>query len=337
MQYTFAQACHRLAGRTHGMAGADVKEEINEAIQGLAGLSGWECLRKVLRFFSAGPCFALPQGSAGLVRLCVNGRPAALRAPDFRFLQSGPGDLVRPPAGFLPVDVRNVLDDGVKPVIVEPRTPFRLFAVADGGNQPPITVRGLTPEWREVSVEVPVSGVCDPDTGRISTCSDSDADADLYAIPASRTVFHNIVAVVLAPEATEHVTLFAEDAMTGVRFPVALYNPFIRVPSFRHYSIPGVPSGQVVEILAEVRLEPVPLVRDTDVLPFDTLDPIEWMMRARWCMQSGEVDQAGKYQDRAQQWMKAREVAGDQVQTSVVVNNVFANSLGEASLETINI
>ncbi len=332
MQYTFAQACQRLAGRTHGMAGADVKEEINEAIQGLAGLAGWECMRRVLRFISAGPCFALPQGSAGLVRLCMNGRPAMLRTPDFRFLQSGPGDLRRPPVGFCRVDVNNVIDGGRKPVMVEPRAPFRLFAVSDGENQPDIVVRGIDPSGRDVAVHVPMAGVYDPVTGEIGS------ESDPYHVEiAADQVLQTVTAAVLDDCADSYVTLFAEDALTGDRFPVALYHPYVKVPYFRHYITPGVPPGVPVELLAEVRLEPLPLVRMTDVIPFDTLDPIEWMMRARWCMQSGEVDQAGKYQERAQQWLKAREIADDQVQTSVLVNNVFANSLGEASLETINI
>ena len=320
MQYTFAQACRRLAGRTHGMAGADVREEINEAIQGLAGLSGWECLRRVVRLFTAGPCFALPQGSAGLVRLCVNGRPAMVRAPDFRFIHSGPGDLRRPPAGFCPVGVNNVVDDGLKPVMVEPKAPFKVFAVADAEGQPPVTVRGFDVAGHDVTREVPVSG---------AGAGDAEVHVD--------DVFAGLVSVVIDDCASRYVTLYAEDQNSGTRVPLASYNPLVKVPVFRHYTMRGVPPGRVLELLAEVRLDPLPLVNDTDVLPFDTLDPVEWMMRARWCMQSGEVDQAGKYQDRAQQWLKAREVTDDQVQTSVVINNVFANSLGEASLETVNI
>lgn len=334
MQYTFAQACKRLAGRSVGMAGADVKADINEALQDLAGLAGWECLRQVLRFFSAGPCFALPQGSAGLVRLCVNGRPATVRAPDFRFIHSGPGDLRHPPAGFRMVDTTNVNDVGRLPVAVAPRHPFRLYAMPDGDGQPFLTVRGTDPEGRDVTVNVPMSERPRYDQGTGELISGTDE----YSAPIQvNQVFGNVTSVVLGDDASSYVTLFAEDDMTGARYPIALYNPFVKVPTFRHYEISDIPPGAPVELLAEVRLAPLPLVRDSDVVPFDSLNPIEWMMRARWCMQSGEVDQAAKYQDRAQQWMKAREIADDQVQTAVVINNAFANSLGEASLETWNI
>lgn len=340
MQYTFAQACNRLAGRTLGMASspvaaaAKVKDEINEAIQELAGLSGWECLRRVLRFISVGPCFALPQGSAGLVRLCMNGRPAMLRTPDFRFIQSGPGDLRRPPAGFCPIDVNNVIDGGRKPTIVEPQAPFRLFAYSDSPGQPDLKVRGVDPTGRDVTLAVPMEGVYDSVTGAYGSESDSDPYQTEISVDA---ILQQVTAVVVDADASSYITLFAEDVQSGDRFPIALYHPDVKVPGFRHYHTPGVRPGQPVELLAEVRIEPLPLVRDDDVIPFDTLDPIEWMMRSRWCMQSGEVDQAGKYQERAQQWLKARELADNQVQTSVVINNVFANSLGEASLETWNI
>lgn len=333
MQYTFAQACKKLAGVTHGMAGYDVKERINDAIQGLAGLSGWECLRRVLRFTSVGPCFTLPQGSAGLVRLCVNGRPATLRASDFRFIHSGPGDLRHPPAGFRPVDVMSVLDNGPKPIIIEPQRPFRLFAFSDGANQPYITVRGVDPSGRDITRQIPMVENPQYDQNGVLT---SGYEPDTAPIEVE-DVYQTVTGVVLDSCATEYVTLFAEDTDTGERMPIALYNPYVTVPTFRQYLIPGVAPDQCVELLAEVRLDPLPLVRDTDIVPFDTLEPIEWMMRSNWCMQSAEVDQAQKYQDRAARWLQARQVTDDQVQTSVIINNAFANSLGEASMEAFNI
>lgn len=332
MQYTFQQACRRLSCQTAGFGGRSIKEQVNDAIQSLAGLNGWECLRKVLRFSSAGPRFALPQGTAGLTRLCLNGRPAFLRPQDFRFLQSGPGDLRHPPSGFDPFPVENVVDEGYYPTYVIPSRPFRLLAYCEEAPAPCITVRGFDVSGtdRSVRVAMKTNPVYD-DEGNLT-----EGD-DLAETSADTPVFTSISEVVLPDHVPSYVTLYASDACSNARYPIAVFHPDVRVPRFRHYSVPTLRPDEPVEILAEVRIDPLPLVRDDDVVPFDSLDPIEWMARAQWCMQSAEVEQAGKYQSMAQNWLKSREMVDAQVQTSVVVNNVFANSLGEASLEVYNI
>lgn len=332
MQYTFRQACQRLAGRTNGFGGRDVKTQVNDAIQSLAGMSGWECLRKVVRFSSAGPSFTLPQGSAGLTRICVNGRPSSLRAQDFRFIQSGPGDLREPPPGFDPFPVNNVIDEGFSPVYNQPARPFRVLAYCEDAPAPAITIRGVSLNGTDRSIRLPMKENPVYDDGGALV-----GGADLLSTTADSPVFTAITEVVLADSTPSFVTLYAADACTNTRFPMAVYHPFVKVPRFRKYTLSGVPPDKPVEILAEVRIDPLPLVRDDDVVPFDSLDPIEWMVRAQWCMQSAEVEQAGKYQSMAERWLKSRESVDDQFQTSVVVNNVFANSLGEASLEAYNI
>ena len=333
MQYTFSQACKRLAGRTHGFGGGDVKEAINDAIQALSGLRGWECLRRVLRFSSVGPCLTLPQGSAGLVRVCVNGKPTSVRGQDFRFIQSGPGDLRNPPPGFHPVKADNILDNGKKPVVIEPKTPFRLFAYSDGTNQPYITVRGITPLGRDIHVNVPMtaSPVYDQNSGALVS-GVLPGNAEL-----TEEIFQTITEVTIDDCASAYVTLYRADVATDDRNPIAVYHPAVKAPRFRQYLLSGIPEGMPVDILAEVRIEPLPLVNDTDIIPFDSLEPIEWMIRSSWCMQSGEVDQSIKYQDRAEKWLQSFEITDDTVQTSIVVNNVFDNSIGEASMEAWNI
>ena len=112
MQYTLGQAIRKLSTTSHAYGADNVADGINDAIQALAGLTGWECLRKVLRIFSAQPSFALPQGCAGLVRACVGGRPVSVRGQDFEFLHSGPGDIRTPPPGFSRIPNANIVDRG---------------------------------------------------------------------------------------------------------------------------------------------------------------------------------------------------------------------------------
>ena len=73
------------------------------------------------------------------------------------------------------------------------------------------------------------------------------------------------------------------------------------------------------------------------MLPFPSLNPVEWMIRGDWMMKAGETENAQKYYSMAANWLKALEVTEATAQTSVVVNSVFDNSMGEISMESVNI
>lgn len=332
MRYTLAQAVKRLQPSIHAYGVTDVRDAINRAVETLSGMSGWECLRQVLRFSSVGPCFTLPQGAAGLVRACVNGRPTTVRGQDFRFVQSGPGDLNTIPPGFMRVRPSNILDDGYSPVIVEPETPFRIFACSDGTEPAPaVTVHGMSVDGRVQTAVLPVASAPLYSGGvLVSGQKPDDVDVD-------PTVFQTITKVTIDESATEYVTLYAEDADTFDRFPIAVYNPSVLAPQFRRYSLAGIRHDQPVDLLVEVRIDPLPLVRQDDQLPFDGIDPVEWIIRSDWCMKSGEVDAAQKYVNQAMQWMKSREVTNDTVQTPIIVNGLLDNSMGEISGEAFNV
>lgn len=333
MYFTLKQVREALAGSTGAYVSDSTPErlnwDINQAIRGLSGLSGWECMRRTVRFLSAGPVFALPQGYAGIVRVCVNGRPASLRSQDFRFLQSGPGDLKRPPKGFVPVPICNVVDVDVSSVIVEPSHTFKLLAFTDGdvtGLKPPrLVVTAMKPDGRMVRIEKAVH-------------SFEDFDDDYSTELDASTVLAKIEQVVVE-NATDYISLYAvAESDETVRYQIACYNPQIPVPKFRRYEISGIPPDTPVEVLAETRIDPVPLVNDTDVVPFESpIEPIEWMIRADWQMKSGEVTQAQNYRTQAMNWLKAHEVTDDTIQTQVVVNSVYAGSMGEISEEADNI
>lgn len=328
MQYTLKSARRILKESSNAYGQNDLRDSVNRAIQGLAGMKGWVHLRKILRFISVGPHFALPQGCAGVVRACVNGRPATVRAQDFRFIQSGPGELNRPPSGFCFVRASNIVDIGMKPVMVEPYAPFKVFATAPcetpASASARIVVRGVAPSGELVRVTLtPARGnAYDPD--------------EAGQFEASTEQFQTITEVTL-DGTDEYVTLFAEDALTGERRPIALYNPYIEAPEFRHYEIAGIPPGAPIELLLECRIDPVPLVEDSDVLPINSINPIEWMIRGDWQMKAGETEAAQKYYGMAANWLNALETTEGTVQTSVVVNSVLNNSFGEISAESVNI
>ena len=340
MQYTLGQAKKALVESAHAYGQDDIRELINRAIQALSGMAGWECLRKVLRFSSAGPGFVLPQGCAGLVRACVNGHPTTVRGQDFRFLQSGPGDLKHPPRGFRHVHADNIEDIGMKPVMLHPPNRFRLFVYTASGSRTDsageslsMIVRGLGPdgETRRVNLQPNESPVYSDDG---QTVISGTAVKDVIPLDVD---FQMITEVTIPEAAVEYYYLYAEDQITGDRFMIGQYHPEIKAPEFRHYEIIGIPPGCPIELLVECRVDPIPLIEDTDVLPFSCLEPIEWMIRADWQMKAGEVTAATNYQNKAAQWLKAQEITYDTVQTQVVINSIFEGSPGEISADSVNI
>lgn len=341
MYYTLGQVKDALKGTTNAYTSGDLTRDINRAITGLAGLSGWQCLRRTVRLFSAGPVFALPQGYAGLVRACVNGRPATLRAQDFRFLQSGPGDLRRPPPGFVSVNIRNIMDVGLSPVIYEPTHPFKLVAFTDATSKSsdtkpsPISVVGTRPDGRTVRIDVPVYYHAEYD----STGGLIDGSAEIDSAEPADVILSRVENVVVPDDATDYLSLYAINICDPEHpYQIACYNPLIKVPRFRRYEIGGLPLVAPVEILAETRIDPIPLVHDSDVIPFESpIEPIEWMLRADWQMKSGEVTQAQNYRNQAMAWLKSHEVVDDTKQTQVVINSVYNGSMGELSDEAENI
>lgn len=337
MQYTFGQACAKLRTSTHAYGATDVKESINDAIQALAGMSGWECLRRVVRIFSASPLFALPQGCAGLVRACVAGRPTTIRGQDFEFLPSGPGDIHRPiPFGFAPVPNANIIDRGVHSYMYHPAPGFRLYAETSDESLPPVHVKYRSGDYFYDEDLVPTLR----------------GGSDAKSLSSAEHLVEEIVSVAIDPcaasdgeDTADYITLYAtfDEGEHGMR--VGVYNPDVAAPSFRHYEVQNAggacpclcqPHGSV-EILAEVRIDPMPLVRPTDVLPFDSLEPVEWMVQSRWMTRAGEVDAAQKLHALAANWLKAREVTYDTAQTAVIQNCVFSMSPGEVSMEAVNI
>lgn len=338
MRLTLKEAKEELVDSSGAYASTDIVRSINKAIRALAGMKGWQCLRRSVRFFSVGPCFTLPQGCAGLVRVCVNGRPTTVRGQDFRFLQSGPGDILssfRVPDGF--TTVSNVIELGRTAIMTEPPNEFKVFAYKDDPSKvAKLTIHGVDASGRRTSLVIADGDMLEwpvYDSSGTKTSGTEPGEATPCDVP-----FMEITSVVVDDTSTTNVTLYASDlAMPDDRFPISQYDYRVKVPTFVRYELPDVRVGQPVELLAEVRIDPLPLVEDSDVLPFDSVEPVEYMIRAEWAMRSGEASQADKYRTAAANWLLSQEITEDTKQTQFLINSVMAGSPGEISMDAENI
>lgn len=320
--FTFGQAKKLLNRAPYVQGTSDVGERINAAVAALAGLSGWEFLRRLVRTFSATPVFSLPQGVAGLVRVCVNGRPASIHGTDYQFLHSGPGDL----EGFMKRGFRllrpaDVADFGYSPILFPLAGPTFLAATSakvDAGRaQAPVTVTGLTPDGIRITRKYEVG-------------------QGVYGQPPDYTAFHenrdaafmSIESVVLDAHADEYISLWGMD-QSGTVVMLGHYHPSIQVPKFRQYRIEAGPGPY--DILAEVRIDPLPLIDDADVIPVPSIEPIKLMMLYESYLILNELTTAQQYMQQAVAWLQQMQVADNTVQAPVVQNTLFEGSGGEIS------
>ena len=332
MEYTFAQAKRILGSATYLRGTSDVGTMINNAVQALAGLSGWQFMRRLVRTFSASPVFTLPQGTAELVRVCVNGKPASLHPTDYQFLHSGPGDLDRYLArGFRMLGGGDVADLGYSPTQVPVPEPSCLCVVSpyvtvqkDGETRPqaPVTVSGLSVSGERI-------------TRKYDVIQGSLYEYPEYSSFDFSTSFAAVDSVVLDEQADEYITLYGMTAH-GSMYLLGHYHPEFKVPKFRMYQISGTTRGPY-DILAEVRMDPVPCIDDADVVPVPSLEPIKMMMLYDANMAMNEQQTAQGYLQQATQWLSQMQVTDNTVQTPVVQNTLFEGSGGELSEEFRNL
>lgn len=317
--YTFGQAKRMLSRAAYLHGKAPVGDQINDAVMALSGLSGWEFLRRIVRISSATPLLTLPQGVAGLVRVCVNGEPASLHGTDYQFLHSGPGDLEGfMSRGFRLVPGTDVADLGFSPVMIEPPGPVFLAAVSYHGDRPqaPVTVSGLSPSGDRITAKL-------------------DVEVGEEGVPPDYGWFHNnsgspflvINSVVLDEHADDYISLFGMNS-SGAIVRFGRYHPSVKVPTFRRYRIKTSRPGPY-DILAEVRIDPLPMVNDEDVVPIPSLEPIKLMMLYDVNLAMNEMQTAQQYLQQAVQWLQQMQVADNTVQTPVVQNVIFEGSGGD--------
>lgn len=320
MLTTFGQAKKQLAQFVSAHQLGDVGSAVNQAIDELASSRNWQHMRTTRRFTLSGEYFAVPQDIDSVMRVAVDGKPLSIRGGDYEFLHSGPGDLDYVSAGFAPDN--GLVDMGYFATMYDFAAGSSLvcFGTADapGGS---IKVRGRNSDGDVVSGVVPYQKV---------------ASMDLIDDPVALTVtplagFAYIDKVILPPDAESYISLYG--TLSGVHTFVSRMHPSIRVPEFRRYRLPGFSdtTGATYAVLAEVRLRAMPLVEDDDVLPFDSILPVQYMLTSMWNMSSGEIKTADDYRQRAVALLVNREEVRQEKQGLVVINSLFNGSLGEVS------
>ena len=144
-----------------------------------------------------------------------------------------------------------------------------------------------------------------------------------------------IDSVVLDDAADDYISLFGMTS-SGAIIHFGHYHPDVKVPKFRRYKLKTSRPGPY-DILAEVRIDPLPMVNDEDVVPVPSLEPIKLMMLYDVNLAMNELQAAQGYLQQAVQWLSQMQVTDNTIQTPVVENVLRGMSNGEIAEEYLNL
>jgi hypothetical protein len=319
MYHTLAQAEEKLARFADGGA-CDVRAAINDALEQLANIEAWRCLRRIVRLTVEHDVLPLPQSIDALLRVSVSGKPSHVFGSDYQFLQNGPGDL----DSELNADGVGFSDYGAGHCTMfdivpdDPAVPV-MFAGSQSDVAKAATIHGLDASGQSTRLTVPL---------RKWAGSPGVADFDPAAVTGVR--LKQIDGVVLPSGLRGYATLYGSGA-SAVRF-LAKYHPDVIVPEFRRYRVNWtVDSTEPVSVLAEVRLRFLPLVAATDIVPFDSLAAVQFMMQAVKEINAGNLQAGVAFQTLAVARLEEREAAQVTTQGIKVENVLHDLSMGAAT------
>ena len=321
MKHTFAKAKRALAKYTDAAGLADIGGAINTAIDELASTSNWQRMKRTVKLTANDEYIALPQDCESIIRAAIDGVPVSMKGTDYDFLQGGPGDLDYLPQGYVSIDTYGIQDLGFFPTMYALPDTMPLVAFATGTLPTgTLQVRGKNSDGDAITADVPIN-----------------TWTALGVLPASPMAtalnFSDIDSVSLPSDAAEYISLYG--VLDGTYYFLSRMNPQVDVPEFRRYRIPGFASatGTSYHVLAEVRLRFLPLVNDRDILPFDSLLPIQYMLQSMSSMNACEKKDAVEYRQLAVQSMVTRENAQQEKQGFIVLNTRYEGSLGQSSAD----
>jgi len=305
----------------------DIGAAINNACEELSMTKNWRQIRKVIRLVIESDYFALPQESETVIRACVDGAPVTMHGTDIEFMLSGPGDFDYTDAGRAPVN--GLQDLGTFPTMYTPPAAAKLyfFSTAVPGGE--VTVRGRIADGTIVTEIVPVN----------SWAAVTDLDTHVAAdYTGTANEFEDIERVVLPDDTQAYVSCYSDNG--GTWGFLSRMHPSVKVPAFRRYRVPGFDTEDATtsyRVLAEVRVRYLPLVDDEDVLPFDSLLPVQYMLQSLWKMGAEDIKAADEYRMRAEGLLVRSEEVKEERGGVSVVNSVYDGSPGEASAMFDNI
>lgn len=119
-----------------------------------------------------------------------------------------------------------------------------------------------------------------------------------------KTRFSKVTGVVKPPTAG-HINLYAVRPEDGEIYPLSIYHPDERIPSYRRYAYrAGIAASETV--LAVCALNPIRYTNDDDLIPCPSLSALKAMCQAISAEDADNIDTASKHEARAIRVLRMR-------------------------------
>jgi hypothetical protein len=319
MYYTLAQAEAKLARFADG-GSCDVKAAINDAVEQLSNMDLWRTMKRVVRISVQDDVLPMPQCVKTILRITVDGSPSHIFGTDYQFLQSGIGDMDWGTSNY----GLGLTDYGAghsTQFDVHPDYPGRLVAVSsDNRDQGKLlTIRAILADGTETTL-----------TTTVKRWLGSDGTFGFDPRKVEGTSVYQVTSVVLPTGMNGYVSLYCCDD-TYVRF-LAKYHPGIIVPEFRRYRVNWQRDDETPStVLAEVRMQFLPLVASTDIIPLSSVYAVQYMMQAIKEYNAGNAQGGQNYEALASRRLSEEENAQTRAQGLVVQNVLLEATAGGAT------
>lgn len=317
--YTMQEAESRLVSFAMGGA-VGVRADIVNAMQALADMGTWESLRQFVRFQTQpGGRFVLPPAFESVVRITLNGTPRPIRGMEFHFQYSGPG---------APESIRKnerLMCDPVDAGLLSPVAGLRADSSLTGRLSLALRTTGTT-----APTSPGILYMADGTTQEIDIVTTTPTVGDSVELASGVEASYITIPVSELAEGTMIEIWYCQmqDGEPFTKYITVNGNEFR--PTLRHYFIPGVADTYSVDCMAEVRPIVDRVYASDDIIPFQTLLPIQYMMQAQRDFANGNAAAGEKYLQLAQGFMKARDDTNIKRQTIVTFNDA-SGALGWGS------
>ncbi len=326
MLWTMKQAKKRLEPFAKGGA-QSLQEDIVTAMEALADAGYWEHLRQVIKFtVSGGGRFALPQRFETIVRAAVNGTPVQVRGVEYNFLYGGPGDLDNLPQGYAPM--YGLISEGQRPpLVVFPAATARVVASLDDYSGDSVLTLVFNDGTRA--------------TVPIVATADLDAGWEAVAAPEITTATGGVSRLLVDDEELPQGRWLSlwfgteEEAISDCY--AGQISTSVKTPMFHYYRLPSACAEGQYTVLAEVKPALLRAYGEDDVLPFPSLQPIQYEMQAQTLFNNGEADGGMKFHQLAIGAMAAKDDSAVRRQSGITFNTPYELSAGEDSQHYVNI
>jgi hypothetical protein len=289
---TFGNIKHYISPFVEGGVCPDdprVKRTVDEAIERLVQKPslGYRMLLRHIRMPLRGSYVTLPRCVDKLISARIDSRITGVYSKWYEFMDNGPG-----PESMAGLDLVDLGEMCTQYEIPDSR-PMYLVVNSDRPEEDDgarIHVRGLDPTGREVR---------DPQNrvGEILELQGASA-------VKSYSTFVSVNSI-SKPVTKGYVFLSALDPATGEMYTLACYSPSETTPSYRRYQINGLGYNEqdkafTAEMQALVKLRPVEITDDSDVLLITNRAALKIMCQAIYYYNTGDAERGGAYEATAE-------------------------------------